>query len=344
MACESRSHWWRRRDPRGARTRARTFGLLLAALWFGGSVAGLHAQTEEGQKVFQAKCATCHTIGRGSSIGPDLAGVVDQRDRDWLTRWITNPEGMVAASDPLALQLLADFDQLPMPNSNLAMAEVEAVIAYMKSASDAAGPGAAGPRLPPSARIADLRLGSVQALALGVFAVIIAIVIGVFLFVARTTGRPQAVDMKAAYRLRRLFFITGSAAVLILLAMTLPNNPYDLQAETADEIVYTTARQFSFLYSREPVASVEDLETVATLPVLEVPAGTLVEFRVTTLDATHGFGVYDLNGAVIGQTQAMPGYVNRLRIRFDEPGTYPVLCMEYCGVAHHIMRSAIVVK
>ena len=344
MACESRSHWWRRRDPHGTRTRATTFGLLLAALWLGGTVAGVHAQVEEGQKIFQAKCATCHTIGRGSSIGPDLAGVVDQRERDWLTRWIANPEGMVAANDPLALQLLADFDQLPMPNSNLTMAEVEAVIAYMKSASDEAGPAAAAPRLPASAAIANRELGGVQLLALVVFGVITAIIVAVFVFVARTTARPQTVDMKAAYRLRRLFFISGSVAVLILLAMTLPNNPYDLQAETADEIVYATARQFSFVYSREPVTSVEDLESVATLPFLEIPADTLVEFRVTTLDATHGFAVYDPKGAVIAQTQAMPGYVNRLRIRFDEPGTYPVLCFEYCGVAHHIMRSVILVK
>ena len=40
----------------------------------------------------------------------------------------------------------------------------------------------------------------------------------------------------------------------------------------------------------------------------------------------------------------MPGYVNRLRVRFDRPGTYPVMCLEYCGMSHHVMRGVIEVQ
>jgi cytochrome c oxidase subunit 2 len=77
--------------------------------------------------------------------------------------------------------------------------------------------------------------------------------------------------------------------------------------------------------------------------VLEIAPDTLVEFRVTSLDATHGFAVYNPTGAIIAQTQAMPGYINRLSVRFDEPGSYAVLCLEFCGMAHHNMRSVILV-
>lgn len=344
MACDSRSHSWHDRFPDGACSGVRRFALLLAVLWLCVSAVGVHGDVGEGRKVFQAKCTTCHTIGRGHGVGPDLVGVVDERDPAWLSRWLLEPDRMLAENDPRAVQLLNEFDRVPMPNSHLDKAQVESVIAYMKSESDKAGPPAAVPRLPPAVAIVDRELGGVQSLALAVFAVITAIIIAVFVFIARSTARPQAVDMKAAYKLRRVFFISGSAALLILLAMTLPNNPYNVQAETADEVVYATARQFSFAYSREPVTSVEELAVVATLPVLAIPADTLVEFRVTSLDATHGFAVYNPKGAVIAQTQAMPGYINRLRIRFDKPGTYAVLCLEYCGVAHHIMRSAIVVN
>ena len=59
---------------------------------------------------------------------------------------------------------------------------------------------------------------------------------------------------------------------------------------------------------------------------------------------THNFAVYDFNGAVKAQVQAMPGYVNRLRTRFESAGAYPILCLEYCGLAHHVMRSAVTVK
>jgi cytochrome c oxidase subunit 2 len=40
----------------------------------------------------------------------------------------------------------------------------------------------------------------------------------------------------------------------------------------------------------------------------------------------------------------MPGYVNKLRVRFPAAGDYEVLCLEYCGVAHHAMRTVIRVR
>ncbi len=68
-----------------------------------------------------------------------------------------------------------------------------------------------------------------------------------------------------------------------------------------------------------------------------VTAGEPVEFRVTSADVNHGFGIYDPDLRLVAQVQAMPGYVNVLRHTFDRPGTYQILCLEYCGVAHHDM-------
>ena len=67
--------------------------------------------------------------------------------------------------------------------------------------------------------------------------------------------------------------------------------------------------------------------------------GATVVFNVKAGDVTHGLGVYDPNMHLIGQTQAMPGYENSLKLTFDKPGTYKLLCMEYCGLAHHAMTS-----
>ena len=79
-------------------------------------------------------------------------------------------------------------------------------------------------------------------------------------------------------------------------------------------------------------------------PTVTVPAGTLIEFRVTTLDVNHGFSLYAPDGHLVAQTQAMPGYLNRLRVTLDEPGTYTVLCLEFCGMGHHRMRGVIEVR
>jgi len=71
----------------------------------------------------------------------------------------------------------------------------------------------------------------------------------------------------------------------------------------------------------------------------EVPLGEPVIFHVTSEDVNHGMGVFDDDMRLLFQTQGMPGYVNKVSFTFTEPGTYQVLCMEFCGVAHHEMIS-----
>jgi cytochrome c oxidase subunit 2 len=184
---------------------------------------------------------------------------------------------------------------------------------------------------------------AVQQAALSVFVLAGVCIIGVFVWVAQTTSAPRDADTAAAYRLRRVLFLSATALILIVLAFTLPRSPYASNGTPPDRLVYATAMQYAFLYSSEPVASREDLGTVQTIGELEVPAGATIEFRVTSLDVNHNFAIYNENGLLVGQTQAMPGYVNRLRLRFDKPGRYDVLCLEFCGLAHHAMRTAFTV-
>jgi cytochrome c oxidase subunit 2 len=71
--------------------------------------------------------------------------------------------------------------------------------------------------------------------------------------------------------------------------------------------------------------------------------GQTVEFQVTSKDVNHGFALYDPGMRIVAQTQAMPGYTNILRYTFSQPGTYHVLCLEFCGLAHHDMKADIAV-
>ena len=75
-----------------------------------------------------------------------------------------------------------------------------------------------------------------------------------------------------------------------------------------------------------------------------VAPGQLVQFEVTSRDVNHGFAIYKDKNHLVAQAQTMPGYVNKLQLRFAEPGDYEVLCLEYCGVAHHAMRTVIKVR
>ena len=74
-----------------------------------------------------------------------------------------------------------------------------------------------------------------------------------------------------------------------------------------------------------------------TLSQDEVVVGQPVEFLVTAKDVNHGFGIYDKDLTLITQAQAMPEYTNRLVYTFKKTGTYDLLCLEYCGLAHHNM-------
>lgn len=72
-----------------------------------------------------------------------------------------------------------------------------------------------------------------------------------------------------------------------------------------------------------------------------IEAGSPVEFRVTATDVNHGFAVYAPDGRIVTQTQAMPGYTNRILHTFRDPGSYRVMCLEYCGLAHRGMVAEI---
>lgn len=165
----------------------------------------------------------------------------------------------------------------------------------------------------------------------------------VFAFVAASTRNPRAIDLKEAYRFRRVVFLFLLVSLLAFLWVTLGRLPYPRAGARPDRVIHVAARQFGFALSESPITNSEDWSSHAASPP-ELPSGALIEFRVTSLDVNHGFGVYGPDGRLVAQTQAMPGYVNRLRVRLDPPGMYRILCLEYCGLAHHAMRTEVTVR
>jgi cytochrome c oxidase subunit 2 len=133
--------------------------------------------------------------------------------------------------------------------------------------------------------------------------------------------------MASAYRLRGWLF--GLVVVILVVAnyRTLGQLPYVSRASA-------------------PSAAVTAVDAIGeqwawTVKPNAFTVSQTVEFRVTSKDVNHGFALYDPDLRIVAQTQAMPGYVNRLRYTFARPGVYRVLCLEYCGVAHHEMKTEI---
>jgi len=103
---------------------------------------------DEGQQIFQQKCTSCHTIGGGILVGPDLQGVTGLRERVWLQEFILDPNSKFDSGDPIALQLLQEFNNIKMPNMALTAADVDSVLLFLESSS-----GAVQPSAPPATEV-----------------------------------------------------------------------------------------------------------------------------------------------------------------------------------------------
>lgn len=73
---------------------------------------------------------------------------------------------------------------------------------------------------------------------------------------------------------------------------------------------------------------------------MEVPAGSTVDFMVTTSDVVHGFAIVGTNVNLM----VVPGEISHVSHTFDKPGEYLILCNEYCGTGHEYMTTTLVVK
>ncbi len=112
------------------------FGLVIASLVCGRAVAhaqGAPADVKRGKSLFESKgCNGCHSIGGGRRAGPDLKGVTERRSREWLQKWIKDPDAMLA-SDSTAKQLLAEAKGIKMVNAHLSDADINALIDFLDS-------------------------------------------------------------------------------------------------------------------------------------------------------------------------------------------------------------------
>jgi cytochrome c oxidase subunit II len=93
-----------------------------------------------------------------------------------------------------------------------------------------------------------------------------------------------------------------------------------------------TAQQYSWSFSYPESHGL-------TSAVLRLPKDRSVVLTISSKDVIHSFWVPEF-----GQKQdAVPGLHTTLHITPDRIGTYPVICVELCGLGHALMRSQAIV-
>ena len=106
---------------------------------------GILIPDQPGQALYLKACASCHTIGKGERIGPDLKGISTRRDPQWLTEFISRPDKVFARKDAIAMALAEKYRGVRMPNLGLSEQDARDVLAYLDaqsyilSATEAAG-------------------------------------------------------------------------------------------------------------------------------------------------------------------------------------------------------------
>ena len=172
----------------------------------------------------------------------------------------------------------------------------------------------------------------IQDTVLVVTVVLMAVVAGGFAFVALNAGK-AAVDygplQQKSGGLRNWFFWILIIAGVLIAVITMLDLPYAATRGNVPDDAVTV--------------DVEGRQWLWQVGDAELTAGDTVVFNVTSGDVNHGFGLYNPDMRMVAQVQAMPGYVNVLAVTLDQPGTYKMLCMEYCGLVHHAMVSELTV-
>lgn len=131
--CVGRLAW-----PRTAR--GGSLGLAVGAVMLTAALSPV-AKGQETAALFKQNCYSCHTIGGGRLVGPDLKEVAQRKDRDWLVRFMLNPQAMMDRGDPYAKQILEEARGVVMPpvggltreRANLLLDLIEAESALEKS-------------------------------------------------------------------------------------------------------------------------------------------------------------------------------------------------------------------
>ncbi|MCC6220359.1 MAG: c-type cytochrome [Deltaproteobacteria bacterium] len=97
----------------------------------------------EGERLFQASgCVGCHSIGGGRLVGPDLKGVLDRRDEQWLVSFVKSPKTMIDSGDATAKALLAEYNNVLMPDASITEEQIRSILDYIKTSSGSADGGA----------------------------------------------------------------------------------------------------------------------------------------------------------------------------------------------------------
>ena len=103
--------------------------LVFVALLFPFFSHSINEEPGEGERLFvEKRCATCHVIGRGKFVGPDLYYSLDKYPVQEILQWIQNPQSIYKKYAKMPI----NQGYPPMPNLNINSQEAKKLLKYIE--------------------------------------------------------------------------------------------------------------------------------------------------------------------------------------------------------------------
>lgn len=165
--------------------------------------------------------------------------------------------------------------------------------------------------------------------------VIVATVVGFSIWKFRLRPGQEKLDGPPIHGHTRLEVVWTVLPAMLLLGMC--SYAYSVlrsnEASKKDALtVNVTERQFAFQFGYPQAGG----KTIVS-PVLFLPKGRPVVFKIRSLDVVHSFFVPEFSVKL----DAVPGVTTTLRATPTRVGNYPAECTELCGPGHSLMRAAV---
>ncbi|HEX8060945.1 MAG TPA: cytochrome c, partial [Cyclobacteriaceae bacterium] len=96
------------------------------------SLFSCNSKEEQGQTLFEQNCNSCHNF-RANSIGPQLGGVTEAVNEDWIKNFIKDPKSMIDNADERAGMMFGRFNTYMPGFSHLPDEDLDAIVAYLKT-------------------------------------------------------------------------------------------------------------------------------------------------------------------------------------------------------------------
>jgi cytochrome c551/c552 len=88
------------------------------------------SMADNGSKVYNTKCSSCHKLTDEKLVGPGWKGVTQRHTAEWIMNFVTNTDDMLT-KDPKA-QAMLEICLVRMPNQHLTDQEARDVYEFMR--------------------------------------------------------------------------------------------------------------------------------------------------------------------------------------------------------------------